>query len=103
MFQFAAVKFRSGVETVPSAELELRNVRFTSPDGRLLSATEIVAAPPPSVVSRPEVGVTTNPGVAGELPPPGEEPPPFGSPLSAGETPHPKSCSAAKSSSVKGF
>jgi hypothetical protein len=48
-------------ETVPSFGLELDRPIETVADGMLVSATLKVAVPPPSVVTRPVVGVTLKP------------------------------------------
>ena len=64
MFQSAAVNVRLAGETVPSAVLLLDTGIITSAVGWLVSRTVKLAVPPPSVVTRPAVGVTVMPAAS---------------------------------------
>ena len=60
----AAVKMNAPVETVPSAVLLLEIFSCSGADGDVASLTLKVSVPPPSVVIRPLVRLTTTPGTS---------------------------------------
>src|SRR2546429_4741933 len=64
VFQLPAVKVRLEAETVPSAVLLLLSGIVTLAVGWLVRTTVNVAAPPASVVTRPDEGLTVIPAVS---------------------------------------
>ena len=60
----AGVKVSEVGETVPSVVSELLKLIFTLAVGVVVKTTVKVASPPPSVVTRPDVGDTVIPGVS---------------------------------------
>jgi len=66
-FQLAAVNVRPSGETVPSSgSLDARRI-VTSAAGGVSRTTLNAAAPPPSVVTRPEIGLTVIPAVSSSV------------------------------------
>src|SRR5215467_408403 len=64
VFQFVFVNVSDVAETVPSCVLELLIPILTFAAGVLVKTTENEAFPPPSVVVRPDVGLTVIPAAS---------------------------------------